>query len=121
MMPSGRWTPRHRRITGLVSRERGDKVSRIKQLLIQRFHEGKNRWKNSDTHPRALAGTGSEGAGGTLSRIGRRRTLDAKRRWRVLTMLLFITLIAWETWRVWTGNELVEQAGDLRRLPRCFT
>ena len=40
--------------------------------------------------------------------------LDAKtRRWRVLTPVLFILILLWEAWQVWTQPETLERAGDL--------
>ncbi len=40
--------------------------------------------------------------------------LDAKtRRWRVVTPVLFILLLLWEAWQIWTQQETLERAGDL--------
>ena len=40
--------------------------------------------------------------------------LDAKtRRWRVVTTSLFVLILMVEGWQVWTGQEVLERAGDL--------
>jgi hypothetical protein len=40
--------------------------------------------------------------------------LDAKtRRWRVVTAMLFILLLIWESWQVWIQPDMLERAGDL--------
>jgi hypothetical protein len=35
------------------------------------------------------------------------------RRWRLILAPLFIVLVTYETWQVWTGTEMVERVGDL--------
>lgn len=35
------------------------------------------------------------------------------RRWRLILAPLFVLLVTWEAWQVWTGTETVERAGDL--------
>ncbi len=35
------------------------------------------------------------------------------RRWRLILTPLFVLIVMWEAWQIWTGTELVERAGDL--------